>query len=508
MKTSPILTVALPIAQFLLLVLTLYFAVLARKARGERNSAELFVPKYHPGRMTRVLVRLGGVHAEELEGLGPGCYWRHSVCGLMIFIAAGMGYCGMLMWMGQFRSAGPVTGHLVAFGVAAVVFALDLGLVTSLSDASGRRAIFFVLLRAAVAIALGYWLAKPYLVLIYADQIAAEQRKAKKVEILAAADKAYEARQRFGNQQKPMLDEYKKAADELHRRMELVAPALQGLRERYAELHRQYVEEVTKGQNGRRDGRGTYAKFIEDQMAAVQKEVNAAVEEESGLKAEAARLAKENESVVAKVFADPQFAATAQAIDQIIKEAADSKADSLGQQQELLEQYVAAEPRRRWNYWMFHLLLILLDTAPVFTKLFMPRDDYKLAAKMRHERLAAEVKADGELAVQFATERAKLKHDAEMRRTRLAALAEEADALFQAVAHIGLTHLQAQVEMKKTYKAIVRRMVPEENNADANWLEVAKPLARAQTHLLGVLASLIDGAAGETSTHKSRNGLN
>lgn len=495
-------------AQTFLLLLTVVLAAWARSKRAYVPDA--FAPSYTPGAVTKLLVRFGGNHPSELNDLGAGAYWRAAVCGIMLFIASGMAFFGIWMWMGAFQSIGPATSVVVSLVGAAMIFALDLGIVTTISQSTGLRGTAFVIVRVALAVVLGMVVAKPYLVLIYSSEIGRLQNEKKLSAVETVESKSHAARERFATQQLPFLQQYQVAADEVRRRITALAPRTAELRTQHASLHQQYVTEVTKGQNGRKDGRGSYAIFLEQEMAKVQKEIDSANAEEQALNGELNRLAKEREERIKQVLNNPQFAATAAAYDSVMNATAAAEKPSLAGQLDMLEEYVAAGgSRRRQEYWLFHLLIILLDTAPVLTKLAMGRNDVKMAARIREDRLFAEMEVLRGLAGEHAHERATQKHASEMRREQLTALVKDADILFQAAAHVVLRYVQVVTETRKAFAALAGKVAPEPHpEADRRWEEASKPLARVQETLLARLTQIITGDKRPPNDNSRGSGLN
>lgn len=491
--------------QVLLILFVIVFGIFLRRPRQDGLINPLAATD-QPGRLTRILVCCGGVHPADLEGLGQGAYFRHAVCGTMLFVASGMAYFGLLTWVSQFAGIGLLSGHFIAAIGALIVFALDWGIVSSLSHASGGRGWFFALLRVTLAVTLGWFIAKPYLVVIYKGEIEQMQRDKKEEKILALTSKANAQREQVAGQTTPVLEHYKQMGDMLQKKTDELVERRKERQKAFVELDAKRIHE-NEGLNGRPKGQGDFYNFYNTESAKVQKELEQLDKEERALEQERGDLTMEKQKVINKALSDPHVETAAKALDGIMEETSQAKADSLGRQLDLLHEYIAAGGNdRKWDYWLFHLLLILLDTAPVMTKLFMYRQDFKLAAGLREHRLEVKLQAERTHAPAFAERTATARHMRELRDEMLAGLVTDADHIYQVTAHIILRGQQVRLEVERAFLAN-RRASLFGKAVKAEELEKAlAPLDRVQQDLEDRLHRVLSEAhePEETSTAKPK----
>lgn len=458
-------------AQLVLVLLTLLFWLSTRRTLAS-FTPDPFRPSYRPGRMMRFLIRCGGVHPDDLADLGAGESLRHAITGSLMFIPAAMAFIGVNMWMSCFFPDAAVTRMVWSLIAAALIFGVDLACVSVLGSTKGKRAILAVLPRISMALVLGYFVCKPFVVAIYADEIQAMQRDAKKREILEVAQEASDHRDRFAKQNRPILTSFSEAKKDLKRRLETLAPRREQVQQRYDEMHRKYVKEVSEGQNGRLDGEGKYAKFFKAEMEKIREELDHLNQEELALKAEAAKITEDEERAVETALRDPTFAETNRAFDVLLSESRDAQATSVGRQLDLVRQYVAAGgPERKHQYHLWHVLFITIDTIPILMKLLMNKRLYLAKQQLAEQRIHSDIKAEADQGSGFAFEKARLRHEAELVRHRLGSLNDSLDMKLQAAAHLVIRQAQVAGEVRRTLESLQRsRMTNEE------WEIVSYPL--------------------------------
>lgn len=484
----------IPVAVSIFFLLTM-----ALMWRSTRRHLENSLPPglrqgYRPGRLVRFLVFCAGAHPADLARLSPGRHAAHAVAGMLIFVPAAMAFLGIRMWLAEFLPDQTVAQSAWALAGATLVFMVDLGCVWAIGGLRGRSIVTGVLPRVALAVLIGFFLAKPFLVVIYKDEIAAMQREKKKAEVFGVVEKMQEQRQQVAEQHQPVIARFREAKVEVQRRVDALQPRRREVQGRHDELHRSYVTEVTQGQNGRPDGEGKYAKFIKQELDKVRAELDTIDAEERAMKAELEQLAKDEEETVSRVFDDPKFSETQTAFDTLMREAHQSGAASIGRQLDLVREYVAVGDRsRKLEYWFWHLLFWCLDTIPITMKLAMRRWDVAMLQEKAEQRLEAEVAAEVEDIGMFAKEKAQALRESELRRLWIGSLIEDIELLYLGASHTVLRGLQYEINLRETYSAMMKRMPEESVGRESDWNRALAPLRRVQEQVLHKFAYVIDG---------------
>lgn len=487
----------LPVAQIVLLIMTLLLWRSTKK-NIDNFTPSAFRPAYRPSKLVRTLIRCSGAHPEEMASLGAGAHLRHAVAGAMMFVPAGMAFAGVNMWVMQFSPDAPVTRMLWSLAGAVLVFLVDLGAVTALSGLKGKSVAFAIVPRVAFALTLGFFVAKPFVIIIYSDEIARMQRDKKRDEVFDVANRAHEERERFAAQNLPVLEHFKTVKADLLRRIEALTPRRAQVQSRYDEFHSKYVKEVsegiTDGPNKRPDGEGKYAKFFKGEMDKVRAELDGLNREEEALKTEQARLAQDEETAVNRAINDPKFAETNKAFDTLMNESRTSQAVSIERQLDLIREYVdAGGSSRWWGYILWHVLFILADTVPILTKLMMRKRDYQMLLELSENRIEADVTAESAHALEFAERKARARHESEMRRMELQFLMGDIDMMYQGAAHTVLRGLQVEMETRRAYGDILGRSPKTDEPAGTDWNQAMAPLRRVQERVLDTFAEIISG---------------
>lgn len=512
------------ISQFILTYLTLSLAVLAlaaliwtvllgratkRKLNGFTPTA--FRPDFKPGRIMRVLIWCSGVHPSDLAPLSPGRHAAHAVAGLLLFVPAGMGFVALRLWLAEFAPDAPLTQMMWSAIGAALVFGVDLGCVWMLNGMQGKTTWLAMAPRAALALMLSYFITKPFVIIVYKDEVAQMQRDKKKAEVFDIANRAHEQREQFARQNQPLFERLQTRKKDLQRQLDEIGPRRSTVQSRADELHKEAVREfnlgLQDGPNKRPPGAGTHYNYLVGEKQKVEKELTALDGEEAALRATQKQLAEDEAREIARVMNDPNFAATQSAMDTVITEARQAEAKTIGRQLDLVREYVAAGNfDRRMEYWLWHILFFLLDTIPISVKFFMRKGDVQMLQSQAEKKIEARVRAEAGMAEQFEEEKAQLRHQAELRHMRLTHFREEMVILLQGAGDLILHTAQVEREVRATYNDIAGPTPPRSTVEEHDWEQVLSPLYRVKGRILATFSSIIGEHADGTRPTTHQNG--
>ncbi len=475
MNTTTLVLIVIGAVLLLLILFTLFLFF-----RGGGQKPLRYVQRPF-GTVTGWLLRLSGHHPAEFERLDASVAWRSAAWWRAVLVPPLIAFAGIWATCEAFERGGALTK---ALGGGLFVLLLDFILVAALSGSrSGKASWVLVGYRSAVAIGLGWFIARAPILMIYQSSIDGLNRKDRWEEIRRTTEERETLRKDSLAAQLPLAEHYEGRRKLVEDQLLTMTASKGPVNARIIELDILRQKEDLDGLDGTKPGRGDqYAKRLG--YLNEEKEKLARIEKEEGrLQTELTELAKAHEEQLAKLGNDPIFKKLGDAASQQIGEAQASR-PGWSEREDLLWKWVLDDPVKRLpGLAIIHALLLLLDVLPLLTMLFVPRDELEAARRAR----VAQAKAEADCMERMAPERAdNLVRERMVRdelRERIPTLKEIADerqefAMYQILRKEQVVAAGKPAFFKLRYGAT--KPPPEQAGEwEAAWEEAAEPLRQA-----------------------------
>jgi hypothetical protein len=376
--------------------------------------------------------------------------------------------------------------------MGAFILLLDFVLVATLGGGSGgKRRWVLVTYRSLVALGIGWFIARPAILLTYGQAIDGLNRKSRWEEIRKTTEERDALRQNSNAAHQPLAQHYaarqKLLEDELRTVIASKAPVV----ERIAQLDREHQDEDLKGLDGRKPGPGHYwetrGKYLKEENAKLEK-IEA---EQKRIETELAAVATSSEEQFVKANDDPAIKTLDEAASKQINEVKDSVA-GWADREDLMMKWVFADPMKRLpGFIIIHGVLLLLDLLPLLTMLFVPRSELDMIRRIHEARLSAEVESAEKVAKEGVEETMQERLTRDRLRESTATLQEISDLRFNYAGHQTLRYLQAVSSLRPVFfklRFATTKPSPEQEDA---WVEASKPLRRAMERNLQDFDNLV-----------------
>lgn len=394
-------------------------------------------------------MRLSGHHPSDFERLAPSVSWQFAACGLSVLVPPLIAFFGVLLATHVFQIGGGL-GLAIAF--ALFILLLDFILVAALGGSrSGRAGWFLAAYRTLLALSIGWFIARPAILVVYGGAIDGLNRSTRWEEILRATEQREALKQQAIAAQQPMAAHYADRRKQLEEQIKALAPLKQRMNLEIIESENRVEEEHLRGRDGRKPGPGdfwgiqrTYLEEKQDKLAKLEAE-------ESRLLDELSKLAELQEGQFQKANDDPTFQGLG---DAAAKQIADLKNHVPGwsEREDLLLEWVMKRPLKRLpGFFAIHGVLLLLDLLPLLTMLLVSRTELEKARQIRNAQLNAEAECAERVAEEGAEDTILERIARDRFRERSATLKEIGDLRLEFATHQILRKEQAEATVRPAF---------------------------------------------------------
>ena len=369
-------------------VLIVFFTLILFIGGGRKEQATYAHPKF--GFLTRCFLRLSGHHPSEFDRLDPADTWRFAACGVSTLFPAFVAACGILLTCHVFGVGGL---GLACAGFFAVLL-LDFILVTALGDNGVVKTQWpLIIYRALLAISLGWFIARPLILLLYGGAIDAANRSNRWEEIRRTTQQRETLRREALATQTPLAEHWAARRNQLEEQIRALTPIKQKMQLEIIENQKRREEEELKGREGRDPGPGDFWKAEGRYLNEKNEKLAKLESEEVELLKELSTLAEAQETQMRKGDEDPTLRALGEAAGKQITEL-NKNAAGWAEREDLMIRCVLEQPLKRLpGFVAVHSFLLMVDLLPLLTLLFVRRDNLDKARRIREERLDAELEA-------------------------------------------------------------------------------------------------------------------
>jgi hypothetical protein len=455
--------------------LMLAFTIILFIRGGGRRGPNYRQPAF--GFLTKCLLRLSGHHPSEFDRLDPSVAWRFAACGLSVLVPPTIAFLGVVLACRVFEIGG---GLGFATAVGAFILMLDFILVAALSGSrSGWPGWALAIYRALLAFAIGWFIARPAILLIYGGAIDGTNRSNQWEAIRQTTEQRENLRRAAITADQPLAEHYAARRKELEEQLKGITPLKQQLSKDILEDEKRREEEDLHGRDGRKPGRGDFW-TAEGTYLDQRKEKLAKLEaEENNLAAQLQALAQNQETQFAKANDDPALRALGDAAG---KQIVDLKNHTAGwaEREDLMISWVMERPVKRLPGFIFiHVALLLLDLLPLLTLLLADRAELDEVRRSRRARLKAETDCIERVAKESVEELILEQLTRDRFRELSTTVKENGDARLQFASHQILRQAQAEAAARPAFFKLrfgTTKPTPEQA---AEWEKASEPLRRA-----------------------------
>ncbi len=368
----------------------------------------------------------------------------------------------------------------MAIAFALFILLLDFILVAALGGSrSGRAGSLLALYRTLLALSIGWFIARPAILVIYGGAIDGLNRSTRWEEILRTTEQREALKQKTLTAQQPLAAHYADRRKQLEEQIKALAPLKQRMNLEIIESEKGAEEEHLRGRNGRKPGPGDYWEIERKYLKEKQDKLAKLEAEESRLLDELSKLAESQEGQFQKTNDDPAFRGLG---DAAAKQIAELKNHVPGwsEREDLLLEWVMQRPLKRLpGFLAIHGVLLLLDLLPLLTLLLVSRTELEKARQIRNAQLNAEAECAERVAREGAEETILERITRDRFRERSATHKEIGDLRLEFATHQILRKEQAEATARPTFFKLrfsTTKPTPEQQLA---WKNEAEPLRQA-----------------------------
>jgi len=430
------------------------------------------------GNLTGCLLRLSGHHPAEFYRLHESVAWRFAAVGLSVLVPPLIAFAGIWATCEVFETGG---SFAKALGGGLFVLMLDFILVAALSGSrNGKASWVLVVYRSAVAIGLGWFIARAPILMIYQSSIDDLNRK-DRWEAQKQVTAEWEAlRKDSMAAHLPLAEHYDSRRKLLEEQLKIVIASKGPVNARIIELDIDRQKEDLDGLDGTKPGKGEqYLKRLG--YLNEEKEKLAKIEgEEVRIQTELAGLAKAHEDQLQKLNNDPAFKKLGETASKQISDVQESR-PGWSEREDLLMKWVMADPIKRLpGLIAIHIVLLLLDVLPLLTMLFVPKDELEAARRARAAVTKAEAEWTEKLAEEGAEDLVRERNTHDLLLQRIPIFKETADLRWD------ITHYQILREAQEVaairpvwfkHRFGTTESTPER---EAEWVKASEPLRKVK----------------------------
>ena len=430
------------------------------------------------GALTAGLLRLSGHHPAEFYRLHESVAWRFAAVGLSVMVPPLIAFVGIWATCEVFVKGGAL---VKALGGGFFVLMLDFILVAALSGSrNGKASWVLVVYRSAVAIGLGWFIARAPILMIYQSSIDGLNRKDRWEDQKKVTADREALRKDSMAAHLPLAEHYKSSGTLLEEQLKAVIASKGPVNARIIELDDNRRKEDLQGLDGSKPGEGPLLKKRVGYLNEMKANLAKIEEEEVRIQTELAGLAKAHEEQLRKLTDDPAFKKLGEAASKQIGEVQDSR-PGWSEREDLLMKWVMADPWKRLpGLVAIHIVLLLLDVLPLLTMLFVPKDELEAARRARLAVMKAEAEWTEKLAAEGAEDLVRERNTHDLLLERIPIFKETADLRWD------ITHYQILREAQEVaairpvwfkHRFGTTESTPER---EAEWEKASEPLRRVK----------------------------
>jgi Domain of unknown function (DUF4407) len=441
------------------------------------------------GFLTRCLLRLSGHHPSDFDRLAPSITWQFAACGLSVLVPPIIAFFGVLLAARVFQIGGGL-GLAIAF--ALFILMLDFILVAALGRSRGGHAGWVLAAyRALLALTIGWFIARPAILVVYGGAIDDLNRSNRWQQILRATEQREALKRNAIAAQQPLATHYAERRKQLEEQVKSVVSLKQQINAEIVTSEKAIKEEDLFGRDGRKPGRGEVWKGETEYLKENKDKLTKLQGEQARLMDELATLAASQEAQFDKAHDDPVFQGLGEAATKQITELK-NHIPGWSEREDLLLQWVMQRPLKRLpGFLAIHGVLLLLDLLPLLTLLLVSRTELEKARQIRNAKLQAEAECAERVAREGAEETLLERLARDQFRERSATQKEISDLRLDFATHQILRQEQAEATVRPVFLKLrfkTTKPTPEQQLA---WETAAEPLRQAVKKNLGDFDNLM-----------------